>query len=80
MATQKKYLDEEGVKQLLDYLELQHKKFDLLTPEYIQQIVKQIFDDLTLENLIVYGGSATDQIDDGLIVYGGSASMGGTGE
>ena len=77
MVTEKKYLDEEGVKQLLDYLELQHKKFDLLTPEYIQQVVKQVFNDLTLENVIVYGGSATDQIDDGLIVYGGSASTGG---
>lgn len=77
MVTEKKYLDEEGVKQLLDYLELQHKKFDLLTPEYIQQVVKQVFNDVTLENVIVYGGSATDQIDDGLIVYGGSASTGG---
>ena len=77
MGTEKKYLDEEGVKQLLDYLELQHKKFDLLTPEYIQEVVKQIFNDLTLEDVIVYGGSATDQINDGLIVYGGSASIGG---
>lgn len=80
MTTQKKYLDEEGVKQLLNYLELQYKKFDLLTPEYIQQIAKQISDNLTLENLIVYGGSATDQIDEGLIVHSGSASVGGIDE
>lgn len=80
MGTEKKYLDEEGVKQLLDYLELQHKKFDLLTPEYIQEVVKQVFNDSTSENVILYGGSATDQINDGLIVYDESASTGGTGE
>lgn len=81
MATKKNYLDEAGVKQLLDYLDLQHyeiyKKLDLLTPEYIQQVIKKAFDEFSLNDVIVYGGSAFDQIDEGLIVYGGSASTGG---
>ena len=81
----KNYLDEAGVRQLLNYLELQHnemyKKLDLLTPEYIQQIIKQSFDDFSLDNVIIYGGSAIDQTDNnGLIIYGGSASTGGKSE
>ena len=57
------YLDESGVKQLLEYLELQHaainKKLDPLTPEHL----KQNFYDFLLEDLVIYGGSATDQIN-----------------
>ena len=82
---QKNYLDEAGVRQLLEYLELQHnainKRIDLLTPEYIQQIIKQSFDDFSLDNVIIYGGSAIDQTNNnGLVIYSGSASTGGRNE
>lgn len=42
----------------------------------LENLVQSNFPDI---DLLIYGGSATDQTDEDLIIYGGSASMGGTG-
>lgn len=65
----KKYLDENGIKQLLRYLENQYNAIkQSLSPETIQQIAKSEIDDSLFDSdepVYIYGGSASEVLQEG---------------
>lgn len=85
------YLDQEGLKKLVEFINSQHDIFlayiELLnktdgTPGSIQQMIDEAISKIDIsslfkdDSLIIYGGSATELIDDDdVIIYGGSATI-----
>ena len=86
---QQEYLDKEGLEKLIEFINSQHKIFssyiELLnktdgTPGSIQYMIDNAINKIDIsdffknDSLDIYGGSATDLIDNDTIIYGGSAT------